>query len=243
MTTLTVYGDLHGHFKHLDLVQSGDYSLCVGDVGFHYKELKRSYKKRGVNTDRHKMLAGNHENYQVLLNPSTRPPFFLDDFGVWEIEGVKLFYVRGAHSIDKIIRQEKDKNFFNAKDPNPQQGVQYRSWYPEEELNTDQQEKCVQLYREVRPDIVVSHDCPQFFAHKHYETLATFKEYPFEHSQTRLLLDRLHGIHFPCLWLFGHWHKPGGFVSQEGPTKFIHLDMDRRTENKVGWFTTIALGD
>ena len=124
---MIIVGDVHGEFdKYINRVKNADYSLCVGDVGFDYSPLS------DLDPDRHKIIAGNHDNYDNLS------AHFLDDFGVHR----DIFYVRGAWSIDKQYRIE---------------GV---SWWRNEELTYAEMLQCITLYNLIKPDIVVTHEVP-----------------------------------------------------------------------------------
>lgn len=107
-----------------------------------------------------------------------------------------MFTIRGAYSIDKHIRKE---------------GVDY---FPNEELDYNQINKAIDLYKEKKPKIVVSHDCPQSAR----ENLFSITD----KSITSNGLERLLEEHEPDLWIFGHHHK--SVNTMIGNTNFVCLD-------------------
>ena len=130
---LTFIGDVHGKYKeYLNKITEKEYSIQLGDFGFDYSCLKH------VDTTKHKILLGNHDNYDNI------PKHSLGDFGVYELLGLKIFYIRGAYSIDKKYR------------------IVGRSWWENEELNYTQCNDCIQLYKNTKPDMVISHDAPYY---------------------------------------------------------------------------------
>jgi hypothetical protein len=195
----------------------------VGDFGFDYRPLAK------VDPDRHKILPGNHDNYDII----PQYPNFLGDFGTFGFPGFEFFYIRGGLSIDKGMR------------------VMGRSWWAQEELNYQQAEECIKAYEQAKPKYVVSHECPVDVASQISDSdpdecgsywgviLPSF---------TSKLLQRLLEIHQPDFWFFGHWHRnlalyyDGNAVTRRGKelrrnfargTMFIclgelgHFDIDK----------------
>ena len=173
--TLTIIGDTHGKLtEYFNIVKQHKYTLCVGDFGFanEYNELNRS----GLDWKNHKILRGNHDDYNW---PS---PFVLPDFGVEKLDEIEFFFVRGANSIDKHLR------------------TPYQSWWPNEQLDYSQAQEAAQLYSEIKPNLIITHDCPSCIVQK------MFTYQPIR-SYTGDLLDQLFHVHQPALWIFGHHHK------------------------------------
>lgn len=81
-------------------------------------------------------------------------------------------------------------------------------------------------YCEVRPKIVVSHDCPQ-------SVMMQLFRYP-EKSQTRTMLEMMFQEHQPELWIFGHHHKSKDEIINGG-TRFICLSELETFEIKKGY--------
>ena len=203
-------GDLHGDMRRLEHVlktktDKHDYIIQLGDFGFS-DDWAKSQKLE--NLDKLRVVGGNHDDYNWI--EEHKPACYLGDFGVLDIiPDRKVFFVRGAYSIDK------EKRILDC------------SWWPQEELRIAKGYECWDLYSSVKPDIVLSHDCPQFVAP--YYWLATVNET----TRTRQLLEALYFAHQPKLWFFGHYHTSKQ-VKQFEPTIFrcvginelVTLDLD-----------------
>lgn len=123
---MRIIGDVHGKITDYNKIAScSSESICVGDVGFDYSDIT-------LDPNKHKIVAGNHDNYANLS------PHFLGDFGVYQ----DFFYVRGAWSIDWAYRRE------------------YIDWFPQEQLTYSRMIEAIELYNYVRPACVISHECP-----------------------------------------------------------------------------------
>ncbi len=219
---LRIIGDVHG--KRLDYLKlinkanaEGLHTLQIGDLGFGY-EYRRLLKDDCIDTTMNKMFMGNHDAYNMT---SELEGFSLGDYGPIELNGVALFFVRGAFSIDK----------------------QYRTigldWFPEEEIQESEFDAIIEAYRTAKPDLVVTHDCPDSIGkegacfedgHRHKddvikrpEVLHSFGFNPNTFStRTQVLLERLFRIYKPKKWVFGHYHK--NWISYEQGTEFRCLN-------------------
>jgi predicted phosphodiesterase len=175
---LTLVGDVHGKYdryhKIIRQTEYHPYTLQIGDFGFKYDTLKN------VDYTKHLIIGGNHDNYDTCY----KYPHFLYDYGYTSINGVKFFYYRGAYSIDR----------------------QYRTigidWWEQEQVSIDQFMKARELYREIKPDIVITHDCPESINYHLLPPGATRYQ-----NLTGWALDELFRIHQPKIWRFGHYHK------------------------------------
>jgi predicted phosphodiesterase len=196
MDEITVIGDVHGKvMPYLDIVQNAEYTVQLGDLGFKdtYKAITKHAKIRSINMLNHKFVPGNHDDYYNL------PEYSLGHYGPRIINGVKFFIVRGARSVDQYNR------------------IQGVSWWPNEELNHVQQNECYDLWVKEKPEIVITHDCPnQMYM---YVLNNSAKQYG---SATSKFLSALFEMHKPKLWLFGHHHHSISRVI--GGTKFVCLD-------------------
>ena len=138
----------------------------------------------------HYINPGNHDYGPVLqyqTNQSCGNFAYFDQFDI--------FTVRGAESIDKHLRTE---------------GI---DWFPNEELNYREQLEAFDKYCDIKPKVVISHDCPQKVAN------ALFGIY--DKTQTRFMLEMMFQEHQPELWIFGHHHKSKDV--QIGRTQFVCL--------------------
>jgi predicted phosphodiesterase len=170
-------GDVHGKYdRYHKIIRQTDrypYTIQLGDFGFNYDTLKN------VDPNNHKILGGNHDNYSIVNNF----PHFLGDYGNFSLNGIDFFYYRGAWSIDRIYRTE---------------GL---DWWPQEQNNIDAFLKARELYRETKPDIVLTHDCPLDIIH--YLLPLGSKIYE---NNTTWVLQEFFNIHQPKIWRFGHYH-------------------------------------
>lgn len=132
----------------------------------------------------HKFIMGNHDNYEAgHIN-------CLGDYGLHK----DIFFVRGAFSVDKHCRRE---------------GI---DWFSQEELSYRKMCEAIVWFEKIKPEYVVSHDCPQFLANNLWG---------YESSATRKMLGAMYEIHQPKVWVFGHHHKSIDQVV--GKTRFICL--------------------
>jgi hypothetical protein len=204
-----IIGDVHGKYdKYAHKAAEAEYSFQVGDMGFDYRYLTRI-----VDSDRHKIIGGNHDNYTKYLcvcNPvddfkkgpgkedcplcggkgyvyGDQSKHFLGDYGTYTPPGFQpIFYVRGAWSID-----------FKYRTPEI-------SWWEDEEIPYAQMTKALAAYTEIKPDFVVTHTAP----------FSIVPSIPFERifgneihkPRTETLLDEMYDTHQPKVWVFGHWH-------------------------------------
>ncbi len=226
-----IIGDVHGKLdEYAHLASEAEYSLQVGDMGFDYR-----YITRIVDSDRHKAIGGNHDNYTkyaCVCNPldtflqgpgnedctlcqgkgytyKDQSKHFLGDYGIHEVPGFgKIFFVRGAWSIDWKHRTP---------------GM---SWWEDEEIPYGTMQKALAAYEKEKPDFMVTHTIPTMI----------IPDVPFERifgptihsSRTEELLQQMYDIHQPKMWLFGHWHvnweQTLPHVKTRNETTFICLD-------------------
>lgn len=191
-------GDVHGKVdKYLRIIEKTERlnhpTVQVGDFGFGEEWDKLN--KSGFCPIRNKILGGNHEDYTPEGYFSS--PYALNSSGYLEDNGI--FYVRGAYSIDKNRRTE---------------GV---DWFAAEELTIEEGYRAIDFYKDVKPLIMCTHDCPQ-------EVISFVIRNPYTETtpRTRQLLDRLLDIHTPDWWIFGHHHVSRNFCYRG--CNFVCLD-------------------
>lgn len=184
---LTAIGDVHGKVhEYKKITDKCKFSICVGDFGF---EPEWNWHAKTIE-GRHYINPGNHDFGPYMGDQLTQS---CGNFGWWD--EYQLMTIRGAESIDKHHR------------------IEGLDWFANEELNYQEQLKAFDWYCNVKPKIVISHDCPQSVMEKLFG-------YP-EKSQTRIMLENMFQVHRPELWIFGHHHKSKDI--QINATRFICL--------------------
>lgn len=188
--TLAVIGDVHGLYdQYVELTQQYEYTLQLGDFGFNYSCLD------SVDPTKHKFFKGNHDNYD--FSPKDIP-HDIGEFGVTEHGGVTFFWMRGAFSIDWQQRVSREHLYG-------------KSWWVEEQLTWEQMEEATELYRQEKPDIVITHSCPHTIAQRigSRAFLANFGYDPDRFTtNTQQCFETMMQIHQPKLWCLGHFHRP-----------------------------------
>lgn len=198
---MIVIGDVHGKIgEYIDITKDNEYTLQLGDMGFNYVGLNRvDYKK-------HKFIMGNHDNHNEY------PQHYLGRFGYTSFGGLQFFYISGAFSIDFSYRIHIEQTGGG------------KSWWINEELNFSEMMECLELYKKLKPDIVISHTCPAKVQRKvqNPKTAIQFGFSPDFCGNTEKLLEKMRQYHKPKLHIFGHWHQSQDFVL-EG-TRFVCLN-------------------
>lgn len=180
VTKLRFIGDVHGkyddYFFHANNAPD-DFSIQLGDLGFNYSVLNR------LDSERHKVLAGNHDNYDCM-----NTPHWLGDYGLHASPIGPIFFIRGGYSIDHELR------------------VENRNWWREEELSFAKLTNCVDVYGDCKADIVISHEAPSSII-KLVLPPGYWNGKEIGPSMTSQALNVMYMIHKPKLWLFGHHHR------------------------------------
>ena len=189
MNKLTLIGDVHAKYdRYLSIINNYDYTIQLGDFGFKYDSLEN------VDSTRHMILPGNHDNYDICYNYS----HFLGDYGYTSSNRIEFFYYRGAYSIDRQYRTV---------------GI---DWWEDEQVSIDQFMKARELYRITKPKIVITHDCPEVMVPTYIGNTARIYQ-----NITGWALNELFNIHQPDLWIHGHYHVSK--TTTFGKTKFVCL--------------------
>ena len=191
---ITVIGDVHGKYERYHRIiretEKYPYTVQLGDFGFRYDTLKN------VDHTKHIIIGGNHDNYDIC----NRYPHFLTDYGyVSNFNGIDFFYYRGAYSIDRSYRTV---------------GI---DWWENEQVNIEGFMRARELYRSIKPEIMITHDCPENIASIMLDSKGRLYQ-----NTTGWALQELLNVHEPKLWIFGHWHDSR--TIEYGKTKFICLD-------------------
>ena len=176
-------GDLHGNTqRHIEIINKFplEETIQIGDYGF---SKQHSFFLLNVDTDKHKVLFGNHDDYNFLNEKHSLGNYGCRNIITKDNETKKLFWYRGAWSIDYKLRT---KDF---------------DWWEEEEIRDENLIQEIKLfYLKEKPDIVISHDCPRFIYPQLFNIFG-------DTSITSLVLSQLFELHKPKEWYFGHHHK------------------------------------
>lgn len=187
-------GDIHGEYdKYLDIIKGCDRSIQVGDFGIGFVDNPID----SYNPDKHQAIRGNHDNpNRCKLERNMIPD------GTFDLVS-STFYCGGAMTVDK---------------PRRNHGI---DWWPNEELTIREFYDIIPRFVEAKPEIMVTHDCPEFLARQEMSGYDSYKaSIP---SITRQAFDAMWIEHKPKYWIFGHWHQSVR-VEVEGTT-FICLDI------------------
>jgi hypothetical protein len=180
INSVTIIGDCHQKYRRYhEIIRQKDrheYTIQIGDFG-----LSKYETLDNVDHTKHIIIRGNHDNTILAKNY----PHFLDAYGyMTNFNGINFFWYSGAYSIDRQYRTI---------------GIDY---FEDEQLSIDQFMKARELYREIKPDIVLTHDCPDEVSLKILD--ANQRKYE---NLTGWALQELFNIHQPKKWRFGHYHK------------------------------------
>lgn len=166
-------GDGHGYpAANFKRVPKGHTVIALGDVGMGFNP-PTEFEKHGLPVN-YRFLRGNHDNPAVCKEH----PFYLGDFGYNEEFGI--FYISGGFSIDRKYR------------------VFGQTWWEDEELGYLRLQDMIDLYMQVKPEIVVSHVAPAMMVDKYFEHKPVRRtEYAMQYCIEQAA---------PRLWLSGHYH-------------------------------------
>lgn len=190
-------GDIHGGFNEYSFYALGvgrtrhmgdpvppEHSVQVGDFGIgfyteYWHESVRDWMR--VHTG-HRFIRGNHDDPAMC---KTMPGYIPDG----TIEG-DVMYIGGAWSIDHALRTEG------------------KDWWPDEELSMEELDRLVGVYREAKPRVMITHDCPQIISWEMFVSRGTAwagkKQYK---TRTAQAFQSMWEYHQPEFHFFGHWHE------------------------------------
>lgn len=183
---IRIIGDVHGKYKrYRKLIRNVENSIQVGDMGIGFKARVgdtvvplANPPFDSMSRGNHKFIRGNHDN-----------PTYCKSHKHWIPDGTllydKIFCIGGASSIDTHRR------------------VEGLNWWEDEELSTRELYAAIDKYAELKPEIVISHECPASLADLIMEANRAKHRRP---SITRYALESMLHVHRPKRWLFGHWH-------------------------------------
>lgn len=205
-------GDIHGLFRSYRKLcrHLGGETFQVGDlgVGFPGRNSDERYTFRHLDGNKHKFIRGNHDNPAKIRGLKG----YLGDYGY--LDKNRLFYLGGGLSIDKRSRTD------------PRNIAHYGiTWWEDEELSHAEFVDAIALYERVKPEVVVTHECPyRYISQVGDPDMATMAKLAGR-SRTSMALDLMLDAHRPKVWIFGHFHIRKTFEDKD--TRFEALDMYR----------------
>jgi len=208
---IRIIGDVHGKANaYFGKINDAEYSIQLGDFGF--AKAWYSLVTAKIDSERHKIIPGNHDDYKGLRKQYT----FGKTHGEVDFYGFKFFFVQGAWSIDWKMRIP---------------GV---SWWEEEQLPYGVLMDAMNEYEKEKPDIMITHEMPKI-------GMENILRKPFisdgTGNRTSAALSQMFEIHQPKIWFYGHWHMSR--VDNMLGTEFVCLDeldsIDYEIENDVEW--------
>jgi hypothetical protein len=193
---LIFIGDCHGKVSRLlsviDSLPATARIFQLGDMGLGFPDTHLPKQK-----SRFRWIRGNHDDpAQCRAHPN-----YLGDYGY--LPDLKLFYLAGAWSIDWKWRRAH------------MQAGGAPVWWADEELAEQELGEAFKLYRESKPELVMSHECPDVITNRlladHVIPIIGTDTYynaklECKSSRTAKWLGMMFAEHQPKLWVFGHYH-------------------------------------
>lgn len=185
---MKLIGDVHGQYKaYHRFIKENPGTVQVGDLGVGFRRfggwrdgsyLSNPYYDLMVATNAW-FIRGNHDNPGVCRNHKR---CISDGHHETTQKGTKVMFIGGAFSIDRGFRKEG------------------YDWWVDEELSQEEMWKFAEEYAKIKPDMMVSHDCPITAVQ------AMHSHHMFDNSRTQQFLQSLWNEHKPKLWVYGHHH-------------------------------------
>ncbi len=215
--TLRIIGDTHGKNNRLgkryyhgaagaegrtymSILNNADYkgvkhTLQIGDIGWREDLAIMA----GLSPDYHKVLYGNHDDYDNIL------PHSIGDYGIMTHGGVTFGYLRGEYSIDRFRRLEAESMRKYGK-----------TYWEEEELTYKKMLEALDFFKGRDINLFISHGAPHFLIHQLVD------EVKYEPSMTSRLLTEIHDECNINNWIFGHYHRNQELFSTK--TRFLCIN-------------------
>lgn len=179
-----------------DAQQKGvNHTLQIGDIGWR-EDLDIMPI---LSPDYHKVLYGNHDDYDNIL------PHSIGDYGIITHGNVTFGFVRGEFSIDKFRRLDAASIRKYGK-----------TWWEQEELSYLKMLEALDFFKERDINLFVSHGAPDFLIHHLVD------EVKYAPSMTSKLLTEIHDQANIKNWVFGHYHR--NQTLQSNKTDFLCLN-------------------
>lgn len=208
-------GDIHGLFndyKAYALDKFDGPHIQIGDfgVGFGQSDYWHESVDAHMMASNGRFIRGNHDN-----------PATCKTFKSWIPDGRvenDVMFIGGAWSIDNP--QAPPGWYRRTKD---------YDWWEDEECSDGQFAQMLDVYKTVKPRVMITHDCPHEIADDMFwkSGLLTGPRY---NTRTGDFFQKLLDTHQPDFHFFGHWHNTMHY--KYGNTHFMclgildHIDVD-----------------
>lgn len=193
MAVTRIIGDVHGDWYSYQMlvnpavagaaersIQVGDMFIGIGGNDYWHEQINAFHAAH----PNHRFIRGNHDHPERCRREMVG---WIPD---GTVEG-DVMLVGGAFSIDWFMR------------------VPGQNWWEDEELGIDELYRLIDLYAEVKPRVMITHDAPISVTEALFikTGLAVRKKQarPVP-TLTGYALETMFAIHQPDLWCFGHWH-------------------------------------
>lgn len=165
------------------------HTLQIGDIGWREDLAIMA----GLSPDYHKVLYGNHDDYDNIL------PHSIGDYGIMTHGGVEFGYVRGEYSIDRWRRLD------------PAEVARYgKTYWDQEEIPYSEMMEALDFFTGRDITLFISHGAPDFIIHHLVD------EIRYAPSRTSKLLTEIHDAANIKNWVFGHYHRNVELISNKG---------------------------
>lgn len=197
-------GDVHGRlFDFREIVKNSPYPVVqVGDMGIGFGATEEIRMKSFDNFEKSfgslefKFIRGNHDNPELCAKSSR-----------WVEDGIienNVMYCGGAYSIDWFVRTPG------------------ANWWETEELTYGELMKVYRDFRDSKPDVMVTHDCPDTVSKKMFLDVGLGIAGTDQiKTRTSSAFQSMFEYHQPKIWIFGHWHNT--MIEEINDTKFLCL--------------------
>lgn len=212
-----IIGDIHGKFETYKRITDVKFStLQLGDFGVGFAgniwhDAVNEYHASGE----HFFIRGNHDD------PDRCKKEMVGYIKDGSYDG-RVMYIGGAWSIDHMIRIP---------------GV---DWWAGEQLSAYELEEMIEQYKDVKPKVMVTHDCPTIVSYymfvRENKSLGGRQLYL---NNTAEAFQDMFDYHQPDQWFFGHWHcsstrkiKNTTFVCL-GECDYIDVDLNDTEKTEI----------
>jgi hypothetical protein len=192
--SITCIGDIHGKFGDLKKILENVWKENPNQIVYQLGDFGIGFPNHPTPKDfgpNFRYFVGNHDNRKEAKKHVN----CIDDFGY--VAEHDLYFISGAWSIDY------------------QQRIIGVNLWEDEELGYEQFDQIFQEVSDIKPRIILSHDCPSIVRKE------MFGFDRFYETKTGKALNRLFELHQPTYWCFGHYHR--GAQNTVNGTHFVCL--------------------